>query len=1383
MKRDCFLTGKIKFFLLFAFLSNTISAQFVEPKFDEVSPLLLAKCILQDSYGFIWIGDEGGLVKYDGYNLKRYTHIPFDSTSLSHQFVLSIDEDNNGNLWIGTNGGGLNYFDQRTNSFINYINDKIDTNTIASNIITCILADENGSLWLGSMDKGLIYMSVDSSRKATFKNFDLNLIPDPPVPTGDNYILDLYKDRQGILWIGTIEGGLKSLDPLTGEITHFRHNPNDLNSISSNIVSSVCEDDSGNLWIGTGTWVLTKGKGLNRLDPSRKLFTHYYHDPDDPFSLCSNDIKSLTIDKDGILWLGTVTNSLNSISVPELLSGKKPEFTHYSNFPRRSVWRVYEDRSGNIWAAFLGRSIYRFNKEQNPFIWYHEIEDNPNSITAGSIVIYQDKSGNIWFGWYGLDRYNPATGNVTHFTFDPNNPQGLSSPYILSICEDKFGYIWIGTDDKGINRLNPQTGVVTHIFENPSDTFGLRSNEIRQVLLDRSDNLWIASDKSGLQLYNINENRFYYYDLDPDVELESHKGMYLDQSGTIWVYTFDRGCYALRLKNYKVESIKHYYHDPKNPNSLRNNLVGDLIRPRIIDTNAVWIGADGLNRLDLISGSITHITKDDGLPSNMVLKILEDNNGNIWCSFDDDIAMYDIRTGEIKSYSDGDGMPFTGFGSRPQNACKLSDGQLIFGSGHGGLGFYPEQMKGNKIVPPVYLTDFKIYHESVKLDTSIQFVKRIELPYDRNVFSIEFSALNFSDPEKNQYAYKLEGLYDDWIQIGNQRVASFTNIEPGEYIFRVKGSNNHGVWNEEGASVRIIILPPWWSATWAYILYIIAALTIIYYTWRLQLKRIHIKHDYEMSRFEAEKLHEVDEMKSRFFANISHEFRTPLTLILGLAKKITEKTKDNTSREDAGIIRRNANRLNGLVNQLLDLSKLESGNMTLRTSPVNIIPLLKGLVLSFASFAERKRIDLKFTTDEEEIAAYADKDKIEKITTNLLSNAFKFTPVGGAIEFKVKRTDKDVELTVSDTGIGISAERLDKIFDRFYQVDSSHTREYEGTGLGLALTKELVELHRGQIRVESEEGKGSRFTVTIPLGKDHLKPEEIIETEAEETVYEEMEDSGEDVLHKIKPEIMIKTEASEDRNDKLLLLIVEDNADVRGYIKGNLEREYRILEAVNGIEGLNQAVSCIPDLIISDVMMPGMNGFEMCEKIRNDERTSHIPLIMLTAKATNRDKIEGYKTGADDYVMKPFDAEVLKVRIDNLTRQRQRLREHFRKEGIVEIDNTEVTPVDKIFLQKVLDKINNHISDSLFTVDILAGETAMSRSQLRRKLEALVGEAPSELIRKIRMTKAARLIEQNFGNISEIAAEVGYNNPANFARSFKAYFGVSPSEYPGSKNR
>jgi DNA-binding response OmpR family regulator/anti-sigma regulatory factor (Ser/Thr protein kinase) len=531
-----------------------------------------------------------------------------------------------------------------------------------------------------------------------------------------------------------------------------------------------------------------------------------------------------------------------------------------------------------------------------------------------------------------------------------------------------------------------------------------------------------------------------------------------------------------------------------------------------------------------------------------------------------------------------------------------------------------------------------------------------------------------------------------------------------------------------------------------------------------------------MSKFEAEKMREVDEMKSRFFANISHEFRTPLTLIFGPAKDVIDKTKEPDTKQSVVIIKRNASRLYGLVNQLLDLSKLESGKMKLEASEQDIIPLLKGYVLSFSSLAERKKIKLSFNAAEDNLNVYIDRDKVEKIVTNLLSNAFKFTPEGGKIDFTVERLDSYAEIRVADSGMGIAAERLDKIFDRFYQVDGSHTRDSEGTGIGLSLTKELVELHKGKIEVESEYGKGATFKVLLPLGKDHLKPEEIAEKSVQEkSAVTEDETELIPELEKGKKksgfDILLET------NDKPLLLIVEDNIDVRKYVISHLEEEYRLLEAANGEEGLRKALEHIPELIISDVMMPKMDGFELCNKLKTDERTSHIPIILLTAKATSKDKIAGYETGADDYIMKPFDAGMLKVRIKNLVEQRKKLSEHFKKEGLIGIEDKEITSIDKRFLGNVVQIINKYIFDVSFNVEILADEISMSRRNLDRKLIALLGESPSDLIKRIRLTQASKLLTTKSGNISEIALEVGFSNPAHFSNCFREQFGITPSDY------
>jgi signal transduction histidine kinase/CheY-like chemotaxis protein len=540
------------------------------------------------------------------------------------------------------------------------------------------------------------------------------------------------------------------------------------------------------------------------------------------------------------------------------------------------------------------------------------------------------------------------------------------------------------------------------------------------------------------------------------------------------------------------------------------------------------------------------------------------------------------------------------------------------------------------------------------------------------------------------------------------------------------------------------------------------------------IKNLELQKETFQERKETEKLQELDKIKTNFFTNVSHEFRTPLTLILEPVKDILEKTTDPGIKKSAGVIRRNAHRLYFLVNQLMDLSKLEEGKMKLEVIEQNIIPLLKGLILSFASLAERKKITFNFNTIEEDLNVYIDEDKVEKVIYNLLSNAFKFTPEGGIIELKVCKSEKYVNVSVSDSGIGIPKEKISKIFDRFYQVEGSYKREFEGTGIGLALSKELIELHKGKIAVESVEGKGTTITLSIPLGKKHLKAEDIRKTvKVEKTntdlipgsmLFEETENE------RINSNVIIETE-------KPVLLLVEDNSDVRCYIRENLENEYTIVEATNGKDGLKKSIEQIPDLVISDIMMPKMDGFELCEQLKTDERTSHIPVILLTAKATSKDKITGYETGADDYIMKPFDIKVLRVRVGNLIGQRKKLRKHFLQEGIFNLDNENITSVDRKFLEKAVKIINEHLSDMSFGVESFAGELSIGRTTLYKKLIALVGESPGDFIKRIRLSKANNLLKINAGNISEIALEVGFDNPAYFSECFKKQFGVTPSKY------
>jgi signal transduction histidine kinase/DNA-binding response OmpR family regulator len=700
----------------------------------------------------------------------------------------------------------------------------------------------------------------------------------------------------------------------------------------------------------------------------------------------------------------------------------------------------------------------------------------------------------------------------------------------------------------------------------------------------------------------------------------------------------------------------------------------------------------------------------------------------------------------------------------------------------------------------VVISDVSLFNrpgEELEFDGFISELKELNLSYNENDLRFDYVGLHYGDPSKNQYKYMMEGYDEDWVDAGTQRNAVYTNLGVGEYIFRVKACNLDGVWNEEGASIKIIIPPPFWATWWAYGFYIIIFGAVLFGIRKYELNRLNWKNQSRLDEVKLKEREETDKMKSRFFANISHEFRTPLTLILGPAENLISKFKDEEIQKQTGAIKRNASRLLSLINQLLDLSKLEAGKLELKASKTNIVPFIRGITMSFESIAERKDITLKVKSSNNIIELYFDKEKMTKIMTNLLSNAFKFTPEGGEITVTVGhaefisassssekipnqvRNDKMVTISVKDTGIGIPEEELPKLFDRFYQVDSSQTREHEGTGIGLALTKELVELHRGKISVTSEVGKRTEFTIELLGGREYLKDEEIVE---EPFILNEVKNHSEqfvDDMIKEDSSSLVPQNDSEVNEDKNIVLVVEDNADVRDFIKDSLGTGFQIEEAANGEQGVRKAIRIVPDLIISDIMMPKMDGNELTRTLKNDERTSHIPIILLTAKSEQQSKLEGLETGADDYLTKPFDTKELKVRIKNLINIRRKLQEKYSNRDFVHVKRGEerkLSNLEERFMLKVLEVIEKHIAEEEFSIEQFGKEVGMSRVQLHRKLKALSGKSASHYLRSVRLTKAKKMIEEQKGNVSEIAYSVGFSSPQYFTHCFKEEFGYPPSE-------
>ncbi len=1380
--------------LLAQTLKTTVSSRFSEFQnisIDDGLSQSVVNAIIQDHNGFMWFGTQDGLNKYDGHTVSIYKHNPLDSNSISGNDIRVFYLDEHKNLWIGIYAGGINRLNLLTGEIVHFKHDRDDENSLPDNNVWKFIVDNAGVFWIASEGGGLI--SFDPEEKK-FNQFRHN--PNKLNSLSNDYVRSIFQDSKGDLWIGT-EDGLNKLNCIRTDedsviqnreyqFQHFKNKPKNPNSLSNNSVWAIAEDSENNLWIGT------HGGGLNRFDQQTQRFKRFQRDVNNNSSINSNEVWSIYEDSFGNLLVGTLDGGLN------IFDPKTEKFRHVVHDPQiknsianNSILTFFTDSSERLWIGTFGGGISKSEKNPPKFNPVKVIPGKQNGLNHNSIQsFYVDQKEALWVGTWGggLNKFDRQTNNVTHYLHNPDENNSLSANAVMAIDNDKAGNLWLGTWGGGLNKFTPSTGKFVHYKHNPDIANSLNDDFIMTFLRDKNGILWIGTRQGGLNKFDPKTQTFSHYKHDPEnTESISHNfimDIYEIQDGTLWIGTMGGG-----LNEFDIETgkFKSYKHNPEIPGSLSDN--GVLAIHKDIAEN-LWVGTkNGLNKFDYASSKFIYFFEQDGLPNNVIMGILEDDNGSLWLSTNKGLSKYTegLEGINFRNYEVSDGLQSNEFSNGA--FYKSETGQLFLGGINGFNAFSPDQVIDNPSKPKVVLTGFRKFNKPAQLDTVISEIRNIELTYDENFFSFDFAALDFTNPEKNKYAHKMVGFDKDWIQ-SRTKFASYTNLNPGQYIFRVKGSNNDGVWNETGTSVKITILPPWWRTTWAYFVYAVVLVCLLYAARRMEISRLKMRGELEKKEFKAQKLLEVDQLKSRFFANISHEFRTPLTLIIGPLEDLLEKTKNKDSKESLNLIQRNAKRVLSLINQLLDLSRLESGKMMLNAKKENIVEFLRGLVMAFASLAEQKNIALNFEacddfkTSPEQSEIYFDSDKIEKIFFNLLSNAFKFTSAGGAITVSISfqadelpgtsKVPGNLKISVKDTGIGIPSGQLPHVFDRFFQVDGSSTREHSGSGIGLALTKELVELHKGKIEVQSEMGIGAEFTVWLPKGNAHLTEEEIIEDSIE--------------IEKTEPKIFIPEVDSEaeveslpaalqDSENENIILIVDDHKDVRHYIRKHLEEHYKIVESDNGADGLEKASELVPDLVISDVMMPKMNGYEFCAALKTDEKTSHIPVILLTARAGEKDKLAGLETGADDYLTKPFSSKEMLVRVSNLIEQRRKLRQRFMHEGgLIQPSEVTVTSVDKAFFEKIISVIEEHMEEEEFGVEMLSLEMNIGRRQLHRKISAITNLSPTGFIRSVRLQRARQLLEQEAGTVSEIAFQTGFNSLSYFSKAFQKQFGMLPSE-------
>jgi ligand-binding sensor domain-containing protein/signal transduction histidine kinase/DNA-binding response OmpR family regulator len=1342
------------------------------------------QCVFKDSRGFIWIGTSSGLNRYDGYSFKVYRNVPGDTTSLNDNRVSYIFEDSKGKMWVGT-GGSFSVYDPLKDNFSGFTELSQKNIEIPIDSLSEIRQDNRGNIWFISSDQGLFQYQPDSDSVRHIQHTP----HDPGSPDSQNVTAILY-DRRDFIWMIHNTGVLEKLDPHTLRVVFRSGHLKNLHNQTMDM--RMVLDTDGDIWIYTSSQAI----GAYLYSPEGDIFTHFHTDSKN-YRLNNNIVTGLVEDDKGKIWIGTDHGGINLVhkkdfSIEQIQHNPDDE----RSLSQNSIISLYKDYEGIIWVGTFKKGVCYYHENLFKFSLVKHEPNNANSLPYADVNAFQeDKEGNLWIGTNGegLIYLNRKTNRYRQYKHDPDNPESLSNNVIVSMRIDSRDRLWLGTFYGGLNLYDGTR--FRHYRHIPGDTGSISDDRIWDIFEDSRGNIWIGTLGAGLDLLNKDGTTFTHFHAFQSKSVHSDYISHIaeDQKGNLWVGT----AYGVDIYDRNKNEFRHLIHNPSDTNSIASNIVSYIL---IDSRNLVWIATySGLTLYDPDKNSFRRFYTSDGLPDNSILGLVEDNSGNIWMSSTNGICRImpvpvmdgALRRFQFMNFTEADGLQGKEFNDGV--VFRTSRGEIIFGGADGFNIFIPERLSYNSLPPRVFITGLEIFNNEIKvgekfngrilLEQSLISSIEVKLKHFEDMIAFEFTALNYMHPEKNKYEYKLEGFNKTWLRTsGEERKATYTNLDPGEYIFRVRASNNDGVWNTDGAQIRLIVSPPFWKTKAAIATYIFILFALLVFFRRMILLRERIKFRNEQEKQESLRRHELDLLKIRFFTNVSHEFRTPLSLILSPLERMLKRTGDDEQKNQLNLVYRNARRLLNLVNQLLDFRRMEVQKITLKPVYGDIVEFISEIHKFFSELAEKKNIRFSYESQEKNFFTYFDHDKIEKIVFNLLSNAFKFTPEGGSITLTLRissspeaengvlaDTSDGIIIQVRDSGIGISEANKEKIFERFFQNEENGSMVNQGSGIGLSLTKEFVNLHMGKIEVESTEGKGSTFTVYLPL----VKPET---AGVQEDTFESHEVNEDVVRESVLEETVPKFK-------KPGVLLVEDNDDFRFYLKDNLNDRYIIIEAANGKEGIQQAVTHLPDLIVSDVMMPEMDGIELCRLLKTNPKTSHIPVILLTARMSEDMKQEGFETGADDYITKPFSFEILEARMNNLIMQRERLKLSFQKFFRIEPGEIGITSLDEKLMTRALDMVEKHLGDSDFSVEKLSRELGMSRVHLYKKLTALTGKTPIEFIRIMRLKRAAQYLEKSQMTIAEVAFEVGFNDPRYFSRYFKAEFGMLPSQYIQQKIR
>ncbi len=1329
--------------LLFTFISSILIAMQVHAidlnfKYYRVEDGLSSNsvhAIIQDSQGFIWIGTEDGINRFDGYEFRHFRNIPRDTTSIINNYVYVLYEECKERIWAGTEDG-ICIYDLHSNKFSPFHVATEDGIQIKDRIRQIIPGGDD-NIWIGTYLQGVFcYDKKTQKLKNYFFEGRTQQKLEPLSATC------IYKDSQGTVWASVSDGRytIYKFNPTKDvfEPAFPWADPNMLKQLSSH---SILEDSFGLIWLGT--W----NNGLVAFDKKGNLKGHYLHTENVDKVL---HIHSITEYEPGKLLIGS-NDGLTSLVGSPGMGYKKEVHLREPVLSSCFVYPIYKDREGGLWIGTYYGGINYASPNRNYFTGY-VYNKYENSISGNVISAFcEDASGNLWIGTDdgGLNYFNTKTEHFTAYTPD-NKKNSISYHNIHALCLDGDN-LWIGTYSGGLNVMNLTTRKFRHYWS-ATDSATIDSDNIYSLYKDSEGDIWVGT-MSGINLYNRQTDKFQ--------RMISHSSKItsdiLQRGDEIWFAIIGDGLYCY---NQLTSQWKHYTFDASNVHSLISNSVICLC---LDGQDRLWVGTNsGLCRFIPETGSFAKASAN--FQSDAICNIFCEGE-HLWLTTTRGLIDYEPRTERHRLFTTGDGLTSEQFTIK--SGIQASSGKIYVGTTNGFNAFYPKQLVTNHHVPQIAITDFQLFNQSVRLDEYLQQDEKgqmqITLPYNKNAFGFDYTALSYYAPEKNEYAFCLVGFDKQWNQVGKKRKATYTNIPPGVYHFKVRASNNDGLWNEEGVSIRIVITPPFWLTNWFIFIYFVLIILVLIGIYLYVKRYTERKNNAKIEKIRNEQEKEAYASKINFFTSIAHEIRTPVSLIIGPLEQIINKANQlpEKIREELTIIDRNSQRLLLLVNQLLDFRKIEQGTIQLHFSEQNIHELLLNVFDRFKPYVESKNIRFVYTCDNQDLAAMVDAENLTKVVSNLLNNASKFTKDYMELALHSQKSTGQFEICVTDNGIGIHKDQQENIFKPFFQVQGSKQR---GTGLGLYLVKSIVDGCQGTIEIESDLDQGTRFSVYLPIGETtgHTS---VVETDGkiyrEEYQYESQ---------------AVDNEETEDR-ELQNLLIVEDNIEMVDFLRKNFSPKFQVIQAENGVEGLKILEKNEIALIISDIMMPEMDGITFCNIVKNNFLWSHIPLILLTAKTNMATRIEALNIGADAYLEKPFSLAHLNAQVNNLLESREKLLRKFTDTPYTSLKSIAGNKMDEEFLIKVNDIIERNISNVEFTMEQLAEDLCISSSGLFAKIKSLTGITPNKLLMLVRLKKATELLSENKYRINEVCYTVGFNNPSYFAKCFQKQYGMLPKEF------